>query len=90
MTTSSYKDPAMVTQSWRSYRGRIYIYLCTSESITSNVYEFDSRRGGFVLATTLCDNFIKYLHIPVFHTNKTERLDTNEKLLKMAVNAQNY
>lgn len=78
MTTSSYKDPAMVTQSWRSHRGRIYIYLCTSESITSNVYEFDSLRGDLYLIQPYVINFIKYLHTPIFHTNKTERHDINE------------
>lgn len=60
------------------------------QSITSNAYEFDSRRGDLYLIQPYVINFIKYLHTPVFHTkNKSEHHDINEKLLTVTVNALN-
>jgi hypothetical protein len=80
--------------SW-SYGSMIYSYLCNQCLSSLKSFEFESRSWGSVLDTTLCDNVCKGLGIgrwfspgtPITSTNKTDRHNVAEMLLKVALNA---
>jgi hypothetical protein len=77
--------------SW-SYASWIYNYLC-NQCLSPLSYEFEPRSWGGVLDTTLCDKVCQWLAIggeispatPVSSTNKTDRHDIAEILLKVAL-----
>ena len=81
----------------RRGRDRIVVGFTTTYAISDyhhDSYEFESRSCPRVHNTTLCDNVCQWLaedrwfslHTPVSSTNKTDRHDMTEILLKMALN----
>jgi len=77
--------------SW-SYGSWVYDYLCNQAPITTKVVSSNPTRWG-VLDTTLCDKVCQwfatgqwvFLCAPVSSTNKTDRHDITEILLKVAL-----
>jgi hypothetical protein len=94
-TTISWKNCISLIDSWIAKENKCDTLVC-QWIVTSLVdrYKFGSCSWRFVLDTTLCDKICQWLATgqwfsPVSSTNKTDRHNITETLLKVALNTIN-